>query len=174
MEEIIQAEQKNYKTPEAKRIKAFNRYKEKKADILKMISLKTIMASGKIPSQTQILKHNLSWEDISRGLQEYNKDKDKDREVPVEVQIAEDRIRLLEWKHELDLFKKLVNRGPGSLDDFTRMYRRYIETYSCEHCNKNFSKENPRTWNVCETTGFFNLILCRECLPQEKKSSGEA
>lgn len=160
--------EKTYKTSEAKRLKALERYYTKKTEILKMISLKTIMANGRIPSQPQILKHELNWEDIARGLQEYIKDKEADKEnhVPVEIQNTQDRIKILQWEHELDFYKKTVNRGSSTIDDFTRMYRRYIETYLCEHCNKHFSKENPRTWNIDETTGFYGLIICGECLPK--------
>lgn len=168
-QEIIPGEeQKTYKTPEAKRLKAIERYKNKKDDILKMISLKTIMANGRIPSQNQMVKHNLSWEDVSRALQEWNKERES--QVPIEVQNTEAKIKLIEWNHELDRYKKIINRGSTITDDMTRLYRKYIETFKCENCNECFSKENPRIWNMNENTGFFELIICKNCLPKENSS----
>ena len=167
MEENVQA--KEYKTPEEKRQKALARYHSKKEDILHLISLKSIMSSGKIPSQAQILKHNLSWEDIAKGLQEYIK------EHPMTDSDA--RITLLEERRELSNFKRLISgsgvQGSKKIDDISTLYKKYINSHSCEHCKKVFSKENDRRWNVDETTGYFKLILCQECLTQEKNPQAE-
>ena len=169
MENEIQEEPKNYKTSEKTRERCLSRYRQKKAEILQLISLKAIMSNGKIPSQSQILKHNLSWEDIAKGLQEYIK------EHPVTEVDA--RITILEERKELSNFKRLIQgsgiKGSKKVDDITTLYKKYHNCHQCENCLSVFTKENNRRWNIDESTGYFKLILCDQCTTPEKNNPGE-
>ena len=43
------------------------------------------------------------------------------------------------------------------------LYEVYINTMSCQHCNKEFKKSNDRCLDHDHSTGIFRKIICRTC-----------
>ena len=48
-------------------------------------------------------------------------------------------------------------------DDYNALYETYINTTHCNHCNKEFTKNNWRCMDHDHKTGLFRKIVCHRC-----------
>lgn len=145
------------KTPQEKIDRASARYHKKKGELLKMAALKNVVEFGRLPFQSTIVKHELSWEDLARCLESYIK------EHPAVDQ--DQRQRVLDDKKEIRDFHKFVssNRNQGNRDDdLTVLNKVYINAHECSMCKTAFAGKR-KVMNADEATGLLRFVMCVPC-----------
>jgi hypothetical protein len=143
------------KTPQDQIDRSKARYHEKKTEILRMASLKNICEKGRLPFESTIVRHNLSWEDMARALESFIKSNASGEQV---TEAVEDR-------KEIRDFHKFITskRGQGNRDDdFTVLQKVYLNAYKCDKCDAPFEGKR-KFFNADDRTGLIRFVLCGPC-----------
>tara|TARA_R110000764_G_C10699214_1_gene345008 strand:- start:14 stop:421 length:408 start_codon:yes stop_codon:yes gene_type:complete len=48
-------------------------------------------------------------------------------------------------------------------NDIDILYKKYINTFNCQHCHKEFKNTRDRHLDHCHITGEFRKIVCQQC-----------
>lgn len=145
------------KTPQAMIDKASASYHNRKNEILKMAALKNICVNGRLPFETTIVKHQLSWEDIAHCLQSYITDNPAVN-TDIKQRLMEDRQATRDYHKFISSKRNTGNRD----DDLTILNKVFINAYDCDMCKTPFHGKR-KVMNADEQTGHIQYVLCVPC-----------